>query len=69
MKEPTENLIQVETITINGEEFIIEEIERLEYSGEWVSGGYLVTRKKDGALRTFFGYPIESDIKKFFDIK
>ena len=78
MKYPTEKLFHIETIIINGEEFSIEEIERfeyideierLEYSGEWVRDGYLVTRKKNGTLKTFRRYPIESDIKNKFDIK
>lgn len=55
-----------DTRTINGKQFRVDRLARLEYNGEWVEGGYDVIDEQ-GAREYFVSYPCDSDIKKRFD--
>ena len=49
---------------IDGNEVQVLKLERLEYNGEWVPGGYRILLGE--GVRWLFGWPSDSDIRNNF---
>ena len=56
-----ERVKYTETRTVDGVEFSVLCLERMEYSGEWVAGGYRVLVGEK--VKWFVGWPSNSDLK------
>lgn len=57
-----ERVKYTETREVDGVKFSVLCLERLEYNGEWVSGGYRVLVGEK--VQWFWGYPTDYDLKK-----
>jgi hypothetical protein len=60
----TRKMVYMENMTIDGIVFVIHQMERMEYNGQWVNDGYDVFVGEDWIKYHFVGYPTTSDLEK-----